>query len=166
LGGTAEIDYMELMLKVGIEEHSITTNIEGFGVVSPFGGTVFTGDEVTFNTYPDTGWEFQGWTGDIVSSENPLTITVTSDLNITATFVQDGLSVDENNLDNAFTVFPNPNSQGVFNIISQTPENWEIYAINGIKILSGDGNIIDVSRFSKGMYIVKIRNTFKKLLFY
>jgi len=167
LGGTVEIDSMELMLKVGIEEHSITTNIiEGFGVVSPSGGTVFTGNEVTFNTYPDAGWEFQGWTGDIESTENPLTITVNSDLNINATFVQENLSVNDNTLNDSFVVYPNPNSQGLFNITSLTPEKWEVYSINGTKILSGNGNIIDLSRFSKGMYIVKFKNTFKKLVFY
>jgi hypothetical protein len=166
LGGTAEIDYMELMLNAGIEEHSITTNIEGFGVVSPFGGTVFTGDEVTFNTYPGTGWEFQGWSGDIVSTENPLTITVNSDLNINATFVQEGLSVNENNLDNAFSVFPNPSSNGLFTLKNDTAELWEVYSLTGVKVLSGNGNIIDISDVSKGMYIVKIKSAFKKLLFY
>ena len=166
LGGTAEIDYMELMLKAGIEEHSITTNIEGSGVVSPSGGTVFTGDEVTLNTYPNAGWVFQGWSGDIVSTENPLSITVTSNLNITATFVQDGLSVDENELDNAFTVFPNPSSNGVFTIKSNTTELWEVYNLTGVKVLSGKGNTIDISNFSHGMYIIKLNNAYKKILFF
>ena len=167
LGGTAEIDYMELMLKVGIEEHSITTNIiEGSGVVSPSGGTVFSGNEVTFNAYPDAGWVFQGWTGDIVSTENPLTITVNSNLNINATFVQDGLSVDENNLDNAFTVFPNPSSNGVFTIKSKTTELWEVYNLTGVKVMSGKGKTIDVSKFSHGIYIIKLNNSYKKIMFY
>jgi len=167
LGGTAEIDYMELMLKVGIEEHSITTNIiEGSGVVSPSGGTVFSGIEVTFNAYPDAGWVFQGWTGDIVSTENPLTITVNSNLNINATFAQDGLSVDENNLDNAFTVFPNPSSNGVFTIKSKTTELWEVYNLTGVKVMSGKGKTIDVSKFSHGIYIIKLNNSYKKIMFY
>lgn len=167
LGGIAEIDYMELMLKVGIEEHSITTNIiEGSGVVSPSGGTVFSGNEVTFNAYPDAGWVFQGWTGDIVSTENPLTITVNSNLNINATFVQDGLSVDENNLDNAFTVFPNPSSNGVFTIKSKTTELWEVYNLTGVKVMSGKGKTIDVSKFSHGIYIIKLNNSYKKIMFY
>ena len=167
LGGTAEIDYMELMLKVGIEEHSITTNIiEGSGVVSPSGGTVFSGNEVTFNAYPDAGWVFQGWTGDIVSAENPLTITVNSNLNINATFAQDGLSVDENNLDNAFTVFPNPSSNGVFTIKSKTTQLWEVYNLTGVKVMSGKGKTIDVSKFSHGIYIIKLNNSYKKIMFY
>lgn len=167
LGGTVEISSMELMLKAGIEEHTITTNvIEGSGMVSPSGGTVFTSNEVTFNAYPDAGWVFQGWSGDIVSTENPLTITVNSDLNITATFTQNGLSVDENNLDNAFTVFPNPSSNGVFTIKTKTTELWEVYNLTGVKVMSGIGKTIDVSKFSNRIYIIKLNNSYKKILFY
>jgi len=167
LGGTVEINSMELLLKAGIEEHTITTNIiEGSGVVSPSGGTIFTGNEVTFNTYPDAGWVFQGWTGDIESTENPLTITVNSDLNINATFVQAALSVDENELDNAFTVFPNPSSNGVFILKSNTIEFWEVYSLTGVKVLSGKGKTIDISKFSNGIYIIKLNNSYKKVLFH
>ena len=167
LGGAVEIDSMEFMLKEGIEEHTITTNvIEGSGIVSPSGGTVFTGDEVTFEANPTTGWEFQGWTGDIQSTENPRTITVTSNLNIKATFVQESFSIDEKKLKNSFIIFPNPSTNGVFRIKYQTSDNWELYNLNGAKMLSGNGAKMDVSSFSKGMYIVKIKNMFKKLLFY
>ncbi|WP_288955464.1 T9SS type A sorting domain-containing protein, partial [uncultured Polaribacter sp.] len=166
LNGTVEINSMELLLKDGIEEHTITTNIvEGFGVVSPSGGNVFTGDEVTFEANPTTGWKFQGWSGDIQSLDNPLTITVSSDLNITARFVEESLSNVDNNLKNSFVVFPNPSSKGVFTIKTEVLEYWEIYNLNGVKLLSGKGGIIDVSSFSKGLYIVKLNNTFKKLLY-
>ena len=166
LNGTVEINSMELLLKDGIEEHTITTTIvEGLGIISPTGGTVFTGDEVTFEANPTTGWEFQGWIGDIQSTENPLTITVTSNLNIKATFVQESLSIDDNKLKNSFVVFPNPSSNGVFTIKNQTLENWKVYNLTGAKVLSGNDKTINISRFSKGMYIIKIKNTFKKILF-
>ena len=166
LGGTVEINSMELMLKDGVEEHTITTTIvEGSGVVSPSGGTVFTGDEVTFRASPSTGWKFQGWTGDVVSLENPLTTTVNSDLDIQAAFVQESLSTDFNELDNNFVLYPNPSSNGVFTVKNLTIENWEIYSISGAKVLSGKGDVIDISNFSKGLYIVKIENSFKKLVF-
>ncbi|MFD2727668.1 GH39 family glycosyl hydrolase [Hyunsoonleella rubra] len=167
LGGTVEINSMELMLKAGIEEHTIATNItEGFGVVSPSGGTVFTGNEVTFNAYPDAGWEFQGWSGDISSTENPLTITVNSDLSINATFVEDALSVNKNQLSQDFILYPNPSSQGIFTITGLlVDEKWEVFTITGVKVLSGRGRLIDISNFSKGLYILKIRNSSKKLLF-
>ena len=166
LNGTVEIDSMELVLKDGIEEHTITTNvIEGSGVVSPSGGAVFTGDEVTFTANPANGWKFKEWTGDIASTENPLKTNVTSNLDIKATFVQESLSVNENQLNTNFVVYPNPSANGIFTIKNQTQENWEIYNLNGARILSGKGKIIDVSNFSKGLYILKLENTYKKIIY-
>ncbi|WP_299057430.1 T9SS type A sorting domain-containing protein [uncultured Polaribacter sp.] len=166
LGGTVEIDSIELVLKAGVEEHTITTNIvEGSGVVSPSGGKVFTGNDVTFNAYPDAGWVFQDWSGDVVSTENPLKISITSDLNIRATFVQESLSTDKNTVIDNFIVYPNPSSKGVFTIKNDTKENWEVYNLNGAKVLSGKEEIIDVSKFSKGIYILKHNNSYKKLLY-
>ena len=166
LNGTVEIDSMELVLKDGIEEHIITTNvIEGSGVVSPSGGTVFTDDEVTFTANPANGWKFKEWTGDIASTENPLKTNVTSNLDIKATFVQESLSVNENQLNTNFVVYPNPSANGIFTIKNQTQENWEIYNLNGARILSGKGKIIDVSNFSKGLYILKLENTYKKIIY-
>ncbi|MDG5813509.1 glycosyl hydrolase family 8 [Chitinispirillales bacterium ANBcel5] len=48
------------------------------------------GTEVTLSAEPASGWAFEGWSGEGVSgSENPLTITVNGETNITATFVLD-----------------------------------------------------------------------------
>jgi len=164
--GSIVFDRIEFIPNSGNEVFDVTLTKVGNGILNYESGTSFAGQQFDLNAIADQGWEFQGWTGDIESTENPLTITVNSDLNINATFVQGNLSVNDNTLNEDFVVYPNPNSQGVFNITRLTPEKWEIYTINGTKILSGNGNIIDVSSFSKGMYIVKIRNTFKKILFY
>ncbi|WP_397364580.1 T9SS type A sorting domain-containing protein [Olleya sp. R77988] len=164
--GSIVFDRIEFIPNAGNEVFDVTLTKVGNGLLNYQSGTSFGGQTFDLNAIADQGWEFQGWTGDIESTENPLTITVNSDLNINATFVQGNLSVNDNALNDSFVVYPNPNSQGLFNITSHTSEKWEVYAINGSKILSGNGNIIDVSSFSKGMYIVKIKNTFKKLLFY
>ncbi len=164
--GSIVFDRIEFIPIGDYDTFDVTLTKEGNGILNYQSGTSFEGQTFDLNAIADEGWEFQGWTGDIESTENPLTITVNSDLNIIATFVQGNLSVNDNTLNEDFVVYPNPNSQGVFNIKSLTPEKWEVYSINGTKILSGNGNIIDVSSFSKGMYIVNIRNTFKKLLFY
>ena len=46
------------------------------------------GEEVTLEAQQtETDWQFAGWGGDLVgSSQNPITVTVTGDLNVTATF--------------------------------------------------------------------------------
>lgn len=44
------------------------------------------GTEVTLTATPNEGYEFSGWTGDVTSTENPLTISVYSDKQLTANF--------------------------------------------------------------------------------
>ncbi len=85
-------------------------------------------------------------------------------MNIKAVFSNSGLSVTEHSLDK-ITVFPNPSSSGVFNIKTQTPQNWEVYALDGRKILSGHGSKVNISSFSKGIYILRTGSSFAKLLY-
>ncbi|MDZ7682612.1 MAG: hypothetical protein U5J63_13105 [Fodinibius sp.] len=57
--------------------------------VDPAGGTYKHGvEEVTVEAMASEGWEFTGWSGDSSSAENPLTITITSNTELTANFTQ------------------------------------------------------------------------------
>ena len=44
---------------------------------------------VELTATPDAGWSFTGWTGDASGTTNPLQVTVSADLEIGATFVED-----------------------------------------------------------------------------
>jgi len=44
------------------------------------------GTEVTLEATPDEGWKFKEWTGDIDSTDNPITITITNNTELTANF--------------------------------------------------------------------------------
>jgi uncharacterized repeat protein (TIGR02543 family) len=35
----------------------------------------------------DAGWEFEGWSGDVTSSDNPVNVLMDSDKTVTATFI-------------------------------------------------------------------------------
>ena len=50
------------------------------------GGEFEIGLEAQLQAVPASGYTFGGWSGDLTSTDNPLTITVSSDLNLTATF--------------------------------------------------------------------------------
>lgn len=163
--GSIVFDRIEFIPKAEIEVFNVNITKEGNGLLNYKSGTSFSGQQFDLNAIANQGWKFQEWTGDIQSTENPLTITVSSDLNITAKFVQESLSIDDNKLINDFVVFPNPSAEGIFTIKNQTKESWEVYNLNGVKILSSKGDLIDVSNFSKGLYIVKLNNNFKKLLY-
>lgn len=163
--GSIVFDRIEFIPKGNAEVFDVIINKEGNGLLNYTSGTSFGGQQFDLNAIAEQGWVFQGWSGDIVSTENPLTITVNSNLNITATFAQDGLSVDDFQQNKPFTVYPNPSRSGVFTLKNHDSENWDVYNFTGAKILSGNGETIDISNFSNGMYIIKINNSYKKILF-
>ncbi|MFS4482745.1 InlB B-repeat-containing protein [Hyunsoonleella sp. 2307UL5-6] len=142
--------------------YNITLSKEGQGLLNYSSGTAINGQEFNLNAIPDSNWEFERWEGDITSTDNPLAVTVTSNMNIKAVFSNSGLSAAKHNLNN-IQVFPNPSSNGVFHIKIQTPQSWEVYAIDGRKVLSGKGRKVNIASFSKGMYILRMGNSFAKL---
>ena len=61
---------------------------EGSGtiIMTPSDGSVLEGSSVTFKADPNGDYVFTGWSGSISGTDNPKTVTVTSDLSITANF--------------------------------------------------------------------------------
>ncbi len=72
----------------GPTQYTLTTNVSGQGSISlnPPGGTYDDGTVVTLTAVPASGWQFDGWSGDLSGSNNPETITMDADKNVTATF--------------------------------------------------------------------------------
>mgnify|MGYP006298377495 CR=1 FL=1 len=73
------------------DQVTLTMNVAGSGSVSPPAGT-HTYDEgttLTLTATPDAGWLFDGWSGDVSGSSSSLTITLNSDTQVTANFVEE-----------------------------------------------------------------------------
>jgi uncharacterized repeat protein (TIGR02543 family) len=72
------------------EQYTLTTNTVGNGSITldPSGPTYPDGTVVTLTAVPDAGWVFAGWSGDLSGTQNPTTITMNSNKNVTATFTQ------------------------------------------------------------------------------
>jgi probable HAF family extracellular repeat protein len=70
--------------------YALTVLANGFGVVSnsPRGNSFGSGTGVTLRALPDTGQSFLGWSGDASGTLNPLTVTVTQSLVISANFTR------------------------------------------------------------------------------
>ncbi|MEE9295768.1 MAG: hypothetical protein V3W34_12510 [Phycisphaerae bacterium] len=65
-------------------------------VISPLQDDYSAGTEVTLTASANEGFTFLGWFGDVNSTDNPLTVTMHSDLAITAEFTEDlSLTIDE-----------------------------------------------------------------------
>jgi len=71
-------------------QYSLTTNAIGLGNVeiSPADGTYDSGSKVTLKAVPESGFKFDGWSGDLSSATNPVTITINANKHVIATFSQ------------------------------------------------------------------------------
>lgn len=70
--------------------YQLTTSVtpaEG-GSVSPASGEWDEGEEVELTATANQGWMFDGWEGDQTGSQNPVTITMSSDMSVTARFMK------------------------------------------------------------------------------
>jgi uncharacterized repeat protein (TIGR01451 family) len=71
-----------------LSEYPLTMDIVGNGSVikNPSQSTYHYGDVVTLTAVPDTLWAFVKWSGDLIGSDNPVSLTIHSNTSITATF--------------------------------------------------------------------------------
>lgn len=67
----------------------LTLNINGQGSVelNPPGGLYSPGTQVTLNAIPGPGYQFNGWSGSISGTTTPRTITMNSNMTVTAHFI-------------------------------------------------------------------------------
>lgn len=71
------------------EKVSLIVNFVGYGYVEPYEGEFDYGTSVQLEAFPSDGWEFLHWEGDLIGSENPITLVMNSDKTVTAVFVED-----------------------------------------------------------------------------
>jgi hypothetical protein len=71
------------------DEYTLVLNVVGSGTVTPDPAqpAYHYGDAVTLTATADLGWGFTGWSGDVVSTANPLAVVVQDDLELSAQFV-------------------------------------------------------------------------------
>ena len=69
---------------------SITIDVKGKGTTNPSLSVqkYKKGTQAIIEAIPDSGWEFEQWSGDINGKGNPITLTVNNNCTIIATFVQ------------------------------------------------------------------------------
>ncbi|MFM8682322.1 MAG: InlB B-repeat-containing protein, partial [Chthoniobacterales bacterium] len=66
---------------------SLSATTGGTAQASPAGTVFEAGQSVQLTAIPSTGYAFAGWQGNATGTANPLTLTVNSNLSITAAFV-------------------------------------------------------------------------------
>jgi uncharacterized repeat protein (TIGR02543 family) len=88
------------LLNLPSVSYTLTTNIVGSGTVTrdPDQATYEPGTPVTLTAVPAGGYTFSGWSGDASGLDNPLSITMDANKNITATFVEQQWSLQLNGM--------------------------------------------------------------------
>ena len=73
----------------GSTQYSLSVDVSpnGTGSVDPSSGTYDDGTSVDVQATADNGYAFSKWTGDMQSTDNPITITMDQDHSLTANFV-------------------------------------------------------------------------------
>ena len=65
-----------------------TVNPSEAGIITPISGSSFEENTgVEFAATPNAGWLFDRWEGDLTGNDNPATVTMHSDINVTAIFI-------------------------------------------------------------------------------
>lgn len=71
-----------------VDSYELTISVSGYGSTSPIMGTYDyeDGEVVEVEAIPDDGYEFTGWSGALTSSNTTISITISSDLTLVASF--------------------------------------------------------------------------------
>lgn len=85
--------------KLGVGEnpvYTLTTSLSGSGsiLVEPEKAFYDSGEVVILTALADTYWEFDGWSGDLSGSENPVSLKMDEDKSVSASFVTDRFSLE------------------------------------------------------------------------
>lgn len=89
---TAIVDYFfNMATPISPEDadnHDLTVNVVGSGTVGRLAkqSELACGGDVLITAVPDPGWQFDGWSGDFVGTDNPTLIDIDTEQSITATF--------------------------------------------------------------------------------
>jgi hypothetical protein len=111
----------ESFFSVGLEQQSSYTlivTVDGQGNVTknPNQPTYFYGSNVTLTAYPNSGWIFDHWSGDLTGSLNPATLCINGNKTVVASFipfntapvaVNDSATVSENSSNTSIDVLAN-----------------------------------------------------------
>jgi len=146
---------------------SVSANDEAYGRVEVENHSC---ESKTLTAIANEGYEFTGWNDG--NTENPRTVTVTSDTTFMAIFTASGSSSLQEVNAREFALYPNPAKNFVILDFEALKTNIElqIFDIRGIivkteNVKAGEKQIrIDLSNLSKGTYLIKFGNTTKKIV--
>ncbi|CAL2094886.1 InlB B-repeat-containing protein [Tenacibaculum sp. 190524A05c] len=131
------------------------------GKVNTQTGQFDDGTTIRLTAVPDSGYQFDGWSGDATGTTNPIDIVMDSDKTVTAMFSAVTASVVDEEFNKGVKAYPIP----VSNVLTvDVLNNYEIkriviYSILGKRIIETKESKIDVSNLVNGVYILKVTDS-------
>ena len=145
---TTDLSLIQPVLTLTATNGSISPSI------APTNGTYDLGTTLELTATPDAGYTFIGWSGNASGSDNPLSITLNSNTNITAEFSAT-LSTNEV-FAKTVSLYPNPTTGNLTVSILEDLKSIEIFTLLGSKTYTSTQKTINISHLPQGVYIVKI----------
>ncbi len=124
------------------DQYTLTVNVDGTGCSVTENATQDTynyGDAVQLTPVAASGWSFSGWSGDLNSTDNPATVTLESNMTITATFTQDTYALTMYT-DGQGTVSPGNQTYASGTVVDLQAMNEENWAFSG-----WSGDVTDIT---------------------
>ena len=136
---------------------SVTISPEEGGTVSPEGGVFAEGTSLTLTATPATGYVFKEWTGDLQSTQNPVSASMDADMNVTLVFVRS--DTDGDGVTDDIDICPNtPEGEAVNE--QGCPLNSPIYLDeNGITIKAREWSQVGESGVIRGVVYTVVNET-------
>jgi len=128
----------------------IMTN-KGNGNASPSTGSICPGEVIFTATPHDEAHHFDGWSGDITGNENPKTVNVTTDLNVTALFSINkySLTVDvDNNSHGSVKISPDQPFYEHGSLVSLIAVSSEGYSFDSWTELQEEDDTVNITMLS------------------
>lgn len=152
------------------EFFTLNSAVVGSGSITldPPSGLYISGTSVTVTAVSVNGSEFTGWSGDLSGTENPQTIVIDENVDITANFTE-VLNIDSQINSEDWRIFPNPSQNFLninLNLDGSSKINLELLGIAGQQtgiavtdpLYSGEKTIqLDVSDLPSGMYVIRLK---------
>ena len=146
--------------------HPILTTTAENGTITvdlpPSNGSTYSfGDVITLTAIPDTNYIFSHWEEDTSGTETSLEITMDTDKNITAVFIEDSsLSIVDDAFNDTIDFYPNPVHEKLSISIPNkiTISSIKLLDLNGKEIINTTHPEIDLISIYAGLYLLKIES--------
>ncbi|MFN8416085.1 MAG: DUF6055 domain-containing protein [Cytophagaceae bacterium] len=148
-----------------INTYNLTTTVVGSGTVSPSSGQFYYNTIQTLTATAAPGYTFTGWSGDATGSTNPLSVTMTANMAITATFTAVSTAIQNPTSKNTGIITPNPSSQS-FTIDLTDESDVDVYSVDGKHVLHLHQveSAVFGEELAPGLYIVQAGNNYFKII--